>query len=163
MKTQILPEVLQKAVRAKMQDYYPDGLTDVFANDFSEFVVHESAYVILLRDAVLTADLQTGEVRIAIDLHDHMGQFFEIYRYKDDYILYGELEIIRLSASFEILWLFSARDIFVDPDGASAFSMDADGIHLLDWLGWYYHISYNGKLINEYYHNTCNHRNTSER
>ena len=156
MKTQILPEVLQKAVRAKMQEYYQDDLTGAFTNDYSAFVAQKSRYVILLRDAVLTADSQTQEVSIAIDLHDRLGQFFEICRHENDYILYGELEIIRLSASFEVLWSFSARDIFVDPDGASAFETDFDGIYLMDWLGWHYRISYDGKLINEYCQNTCN-------
>lgn len=133
-----------------MREYYDDDMIDTFANEYSAFVAHESSYVILMRDAVLTADPQAEEVCIAIDLHDHIGQFFEIHRYMNDYILYGELEIIRLSASFEILWSFSGRDIFVDPDGAVAFNMDSEGIYLIDWLGWHYHVNYDGELISEY-------------
>ena len=150
METQILPEVLQNAVRAKMQEYYHDDLIDAFTNNYSAFVTQESHYVILLRDAIVTADLLTQEVSIAIDLHDHLGHFFEIHRYENDYILYGEVEIIRLSAAFGVLWSFSARDIFINQDGSSAFEMDPEGIYLKDWLGWHYHISYDGKLIREH-------------
>ena len=81
---------------------------------------------------------------------DPMGTMFEIHPYKSDYILYGELEIYRVSSDLNVLWCFGARDIFVRYQGDEpAFLMKEDRICLYDWLGYYYEIDYDGVLIHE--------------
>ncbi len=79
---------------------------------------------------------------------DCMGTMNAAYSYKDDFILYGEIEIIRVDSKLNIKWNFFGRDIFVryksnDP----AFVMKADKICLTDWNEDYYEIDYDGNLL----------------
>lgn len=75
---------------------------------------------------------------------------FGAYAYENDFILYGELDIYRINRKFEILWYFSARDIFVRcGSDEPAFFMKEDRICLYDFEGNYYEIDYDGKILFE--------------
>ena len=85
------------------------------------------------------------EIKAEIEM---LGTLIAVYPYKNDYILYGELEIYRVSESMEILWDFSGRDIFVKCYGDQpTFQMKEDRICLYDFEDNYYEISYDGKII----------------
>ncbi len=72
---------------------------------------------------------------------------FGIYEYKDGYIIYGELDIARTDGDFNLLWSFAGADIFVTLDNSCPFEMTDDRIILRDFIGNYYELDYNGKLI----------------
>ena len=77
-----------------------------------------------------------------------MGTMFAAFPYEDDFILYGEMEILRVNQELEIIWSFSGREIFVRCEGSEpAFEMKADRICLHDFLDNHYEIDYEGKLI----------------
>lgn len=76
-----------------------------------------------------------------------IGCSFAIYRKSDFYIVYGELEIVRLNESFEKVWDFSGADIFVTQNGAYPFEFLDDRIKLNDWIGNYYEVDFDGNLI----------------
>lgn len=77
-----------------------------------------------------------------------IGTMFEVHTYGEDYILYGELEIYRISADLSVKWEFTGRDIFVNYQvDEPAFKMTDDKICLYDWEGSYYEIDYNGNII----------------
>ena len=59
-----------------------------------------------------------------------LGHLFELYRYGDSYIIYGELDIIRVEANFETSWVFSGSEIFVTMDDQAPFEMSNDRIIL---------------------------------
>ena len=72
---------------------------------------------------------------------DTIGTMFAPYPYRHDFILYGELDIFRVTSDLLIQWRFSGKDIFVD------FEMKSDRICLYDFQDNYYEISYDGILI----------------
>lgn len=74
-----------------------------------------------------------------------VGQIWAVYSYKDDYILQGELTIYRMNKALDLIWGYSAQDIFVRRNGKEpAFDMKSDRICLYDWLDNYYEIDYDG-------------------
>ena len=83
------------------------------------------------------------------ELSDEMGEFFEIYKHGKDYVIWGEIEIIYLTEELKIKWSFSSRDIFVRRDNKKAIALTEKDIIVTDWLGWCYHIGYDGELISE--------------
>jgi len=75
---------------------------------------------------------------------------FSIYRYKDSYIIHGEIEITRLDQSGRIIWQVSARDIFVNiQDNEPTFKMLENYIELMDWQGHRYKLSYDGVIVDD--------------
>ena len=110
-------------------------------------VLSQKELFVLEFEKVIVIDLEGQQIIREIDLSiDYMGQFFEIHPYKEDFILYGELYIIRLKKDGRIAWSFSGRDIFVCPDNhQKPFVMKENSICLKDWLGYSYEINYNGE------------------
>ena len=77
------------------------------------------------------------------------GTMFAAYPYKEDFILYGEIEIYRVTQDLSIKWSFSGKDIFVRYKGEEpAFEMKEDRICLYDFMDNYYEINFDGILIN---------------
>lgn len=72
---------------------------------------------------------------------------FGIYEFENDFVVHGELEISRIDRKGNKIWDFSARDIFVTPDGKKSIEIDKDRIKLRDWDGYEYVIDGNGKEI----------------
>ena len=111
--------------------------------------LHEDGLLLMLNDMLCIFNPETLDI-VKQTRIDPMGTMFEIHPYKSDYILYGELEIYRISSDLKVLWCFGARDIFVRYQGDEpAFLMKKDRICLYDWLDNYYEIDYDGKLILE--------------
>ena len=72
---------------------------------------------------------------------------FSINPYKNDFIIHGELEIIRISRRGEIKWKFGARDIFVTERAKENFKINGDIIEVEDWEGYTYKIDESGNEI----------------
>ena len=72
-----------------------------------------------------------------------------IDKFKNGYVVYGELDILKLSPTFDIEWSFSGEDIFVSQDGSMPFQIANDTIYLSDWNGRKYTIDRYGKEITE--------------
>ena len=69
---------------------------------------------------------------------------------KGDFILYGEVEIYRVTPDLSIKWSFSGKDIFVryhNNEPEPAFKMKKDRICLYDFGDNYYEINYDGILL----------------
>jgi hypothetical protein len=71
---------------------------------------------------------------------------FGIYQFKDDFIIHGELEIKRIDIDGNIKWDFSAKDIFVTPDGTDSIKLTNDKIEVTDWDGEKYLLNEKGQL-----------------
>jgi hypothetical protein len=79
-----------------------------------------------------------------------MATCIGIYRYKDSYLIHGELEITRLDQSGRIIWQVGARDIFVNTDHCGpTFKMHDEYIELMDWQGYRYKLFYDGVIIDD--------------
>lgn len=72
---------------------------------------------------------------------------FEIYKYKDSYIVHGELEISRLNKEGKVLWQRSGADIFTTLDGKDSFLVTDDYILATDWENRKYKFDLNGNIL----------------
>jgi hypothetical protein len=72
---------------------------------------------------------------------------FQIFKYQDDYIVHGELQISKLDRDGRIKWEFGGADIFVSIDNEDEFKIENDGILLTDFAKTKYKIDFDGKLI----------------
>lgn len=73
---------------------------------------------------------------------------FQIFRYKEDLIIHGELNITRLTSNGEILWQKSGADIFTTEKGTDDFKTRNQTIEVRDWSNKLYKFDLNGKNSN---------------
>lgn len=72
---------------------------------------------------------------------------FQIFKQEDDYIIHGELQVVKLDQDGKIKWEFGGADIFVSIDKEEEFKIENDGILLTDFAKVKYKIDFDGKLI----------------
>ena len=108
---------------------------------------HRDGLFMMFNDVLCVFSPDTESVVKQIRI-DPLGTMFEVHQLNDDYILYGEIEIYRISQELDVKWSFSGRDIFVRYQGNEpAFQMKQDRICLYDFEDNYYEIDFDGKLI----------------
>ena len=134
-----LEHTIEKKIVLKISFFTPH---DNFA------FLEDNKLIMFLNDIACEYDLKTEKIRK--NNLNFCGSLFSVYRYHDDFILYAEMDIIRVNSDLEVLWDFSARDIFVRYQGVEpAFEMHDDYISLYDFLDNYYEIDYNGNVIKD--------------
>jgi hypothetical protein len=73
---------------------------------------------------------------------------FEIFKYKTDYIVHGEIEITRLANDGSILWQQRGRDIFTRLNSEKGdFAITEDYILATDWDNRKYKFDFDGNVI----------------
>lgn len=119
-----------------------------FYTPIESFVApHRDGLFMMLNDVLCVFSPDNAAVIKQIRINP-MGIMFEVHQLEDDYILYGEMEIYRISQDLNVKWDFSGRDIFVSYQGNdSTFVMKQDRICLYDFENNYYEINFEGKLI----------------
>ncbi|MEE0059753.1 MAG: hypothetical protein UE295_02875 [Acutalibacteraceae bacterium] len=118
-----------------------------YSYDYDCAILEDDTIIVLQNDTITVINIFDGSIIKYIEI-DCFSCNFAIYKVKDGYIIYGELEIIMLDFNFVKKWSFSGRDIFVSISGKNAFELKSDSICLYDFLDNYYEIDYNGNLIN---------------
>jgi hypothetical protein len=103
---------------------------------------------VLQNDRITQIDLGTVQM-IANHELDIFGTTFSIHRLLDGYLIYGEIEIIRLDDAFQAVWKFSGKDIFVSVTGKQPFELTDETIKLYDFEDNFYELDYNGNVIRE--------------
>lgn len=151
MKTEkVLPKCVMAAIDNYLLSNYDFDVRYFYTNEYRAFYETSNSWVVLLREEIVSCDKKTMAVSLIFDLEPYTGHFFEIYSYDDDYIIYGEVYILRLTSAMKVVWDFCARDIFIQPDDSCSFALEEGRIILKDWLGWNYHLGYDGKIIREF-------------
>jgi len=74
---------------------------------------------------------------------------FEIFKYKEDYIIHGELKITRIDYNGNIVWQQSGADIFTTLDGIDTFKLTEEFIIVKDWENRIYHFDYDGQNLTD--------------
>ena len=72
---------------------------------------------------------------------------FEIFKYKDKYIVHGELEISCLNRQGQILWRYSGEDIFVTINNYDRLILSDNYIIARDFNNKTYKINYDGSTF----------------
>ena len=111
-------------------------------------ILEGDTLTVLQNDYITQIDLMSVQIIAGYEL-DVFGTTFSIYRMSDGYLIYGEIEIIKLDNEFNVAWKFSGRDIFVSILGNNAFEIAEQSIKLYDFEDNFYEIDFDGKLIYE--------------
>jgi len=109
------------------------------------FVIDDSKIFLCCGDHVYCLELPS----LTVDWKSKLdpATCFGIYKFKNEFLIHGELEISRIDKHGNKKWHFSARDIFVTQGGKEAIEIETDRIKLRDWEGHEYVIDENGREI----------------
>lgn len=107
----------------------------------NSFIIRNSQIYICVCNKVYCLKLPSLEIEWIKQLDDITN--YSINSFKNDFIIHGELEIIRLNQNGDIVWRFGGKDIFVSETGKNNFCIDKSLIEVKDWKG-------NKYIINEY-------------
>ena len=110
-------------------------------------ILEDDVLTVLLNNHITQINIAALEIVGGYDL-DVFGTTFAIYRMVDGYLIYGEIEIIKLDNSFNIVWKFSGKDIFVSVSGKNAFELTAESIRLYDFEDNFYELDFDGNIKN---------------
>ena len=111
-------------------------------------ILEGDTLTVLQNDYITQIDLETVQIIASYKL-DVFGTTFAIYYMPDGYLIYGEIEIIKLDNEFNTVWKFSGRDIFVSISGKNAFELTERSIKLYDFEDNFYELDFDGNLIRE--------------
>ncbi|RYU89903.1 hypothetical protein EWM62_10155 [Mucilaginibacter terrigena] len=116
--------------------------------------VHENSFVIKNDDIFICCSEMVYSLKLpklTLNWYKAIDQAtnFEIYTFKDDFIIHGEMSIFRITANSEIKWEFSARDIFVNLNSHKEFEIIGEQIKLVDFQNYEYIIDENGNVISD--------------
>ena len=109
-------------------------------------ILKDNTLTIMMENSISQINVVNGELTL-YKRFDCFGSTFGLYPISNGYIVWGELEILRLDLNFEKIWSFMGRDIFVSQSGNSPFVLGEKTIKLHDWEGNYYELDFDGKLI----------------
>jgi hypothetical protein len=71
---------------------------------------------------------------------------FQIFKFKEDFIIHRELNITRISSEGDILWQNSGADIFTTEKGINDFKIGNQAIEVRDWNNKLYKFDLDGKI-----------------
>lgn len=93
--------------------------------------------------------LSIPDLKLLWKTHADQATCFEIYKYRDNYIVHGELEISRLDRDGQIVWQQSGADIFTTIDGRQDFELTDQLIVARDFENRVYKFDYDGKSFTD--------------
>ena len=76
-----------------------------------------------------------------------VGSGLGIYACQDDYLIYGEVEIIMLNHEFQKVWSFFGNEAFVSLTKKDSIRVDDHSIQVYDQNGDFYELDVQGNLI----------------
>ncbi len=88
--------------------------------------------------------LSIPELNLEWNLEADDAACFEVFKYKEDYIVHGELNISRVSKIGTLLWQRSGKDIFATVDGKDEFQVNENQIIVKDWENNLYKFDFEG-------------------
>lgn len=126
----------------------------IVCSDGMSTTIHPTSYLIKNDVIFICCDrhvytLDIPSLRLNWVIEFDPATCLEIYPFEKDFIIHGELNISRGTIKGDIVWNFSARDIFVNLNGHREFEISDGKIKVIDFENYEYVIDENGKFINE--------------
>ena len=103
------------------------------ATDFSDtsFLIDEDALLICCGKSVFCLSLP--ELTLLWRVQGDPATCFEILKFKNNYIIHGELEISSLDRNGKLNWTFAGSDIFTTPTGKDGFKIKENIVFATNW------------------------------
>lgn len=111
-------------------------------------ILENRLLTVLQNNAVAQIDITDGKL-LLYKQFKCLGCCFGIYRVKNGYIVYGELEVIMLDLQLHKNWGFMGKDIFVSYSRKNCFEILEQSIRLYDFEDNFYEIDFDGNLISD--------------
>lgn len=111
-------------------------------------LLKENNLIVFLNNYIVEIDLTVLEVINCKQFSDY-GVFFSIHYFSGGYLIYGELEIIKLDNEFNKEWVFGYCDIFISATGEESFQIKDEKIYLVCWNGNKLILDRDGNLIQQ--------------
>lgn len=118
------------------------GATGVYQNSS---LIDDNELLICCCDTVFCIALPTLDLKWKTKAD--WATCFRIFKQDNDYIVHGETQISKLDRGGNIKWEFGGADIFVSLDNEEVFTIENDGISLIDFSKTKYKINFDGKLV----------------
>lgn len=77
-------------------------------------VLDDNMLNVLMRDEIIQIDIKQCIVNNIIHINSTWPVLYELKNYMDGYIVFGELDVIKLSHKFELQWDFSTPDVITE-------------------------------------------------
>ncbi len=97
--------------------------------------------------------IDLDKLKLNWKLEPDMAEVFEFYDLEDNYLLRGEVGIHRIDKTGQVIWTFSATDIWVNIEGQPEVEINEKSIKLIDFNSDQYEIDFNGEEIKKTSHN----------
>lgn len=111
----------------------------------SSFVIADGTILLCCCDKVYS--LSIPDLTLLWKKRLDPGTCFAILPFQNDFIIHGELEVKRIDERGDEKWTFSARNIWVSPDGKESIRILENHILLKDFDGFEYELDENGKVV----------------
>ena len=121
---------------------------DFYSYDIDCSILDGEILTVLQNDDIVQIRVTDGSL-VLYKKFECFGCNYGIYKLKQGYIIYGEMEITMLDDAFNKKWQFSGRDIFVSLSEKKPFELCENSIKLYDFENNFYEIDFDGKLISE--------------
>jgi hypothetical protein len=106
-------------------------------------IFETNRFLICCSDSVFC--LSIPDLKILWHTQADWATCFEIFKYRDSYIVHGKLEITRLDKDGNIIWQRSGANIFITLTDEDGFQLTKDFIIATDIENRVYKFDYNGK------------------
>ncbi len=121
---------------------------DFYIYDTDCAVLEDDVLTVLQDRTIVQIDVHTGTL-LKFKEFDCFGCNYGIYKVKNGYIIYGELEITMLDCDFNKKWFFKGEDYFVSISKEKRFELLENSIRFFDFADNFYEMDYEGNLITE--------------
>ncbi len=117
--------------------------------------IHETSVATLVKDPTVLAVCVSNKVfglglpalGLLWETEADTATCFQIFNWRDGFIVHGELAITMLSHEGVIMWQFSGADIFVTTGSTPALELYKDTVVIRDWQGRTYSLNASGQEI----------------
>lgn len=111
-------------------------------------VLEGKVLTLLLNDCIFQIDVSAGSLLRTKKL-ECFGCNCGIFKVKEGYIIFGELEIRMLDFDLHKKWVFSGKDSFVSAKREKVFELGEESIKVWDVGNHFYEVDYLGRILKE--------------
>lgn len=118
------------------------GATGVFK---TSVLLDDNGLVCCCADSLFCVSIP--DLNLLWNIQADMATCFQVFKWRKDYIVHGEVEISKIDKAGNIIWQHSGRDIFVTLDGTKDFELFEDYVEATDFIGYKYKFNFDGDSI----------------
>lgn len=141
-------DLFYKAIRIALIGRFYSYADDSLGYDANCAILQDEVLTVLQDRAIVQLDVNNGAI-LLFKIFECFGCNYGIFKVKNGYIIYGEIEITMLDFEFNKEWSFMGKNIFISKLDKNSFELCENSIKLYDIENNFYEIDFMGNLIQE--------------